>query len=44
MENVPFLYSAMWYNEFVLKKANLPKGRDAKLPVYGKSYDSGAAS
>jgi len=27
-----------------LKKANLPKGRDAKLPVYGLiTYDSGAA-
>lgn len=28
----------------VLKTANLPKGRDAKLPVYGVSYDSGVAS
>ncbi len=31
-------------NDSELKKANLPKGRDAKLPVYGlRTYDSGAA-
>lgn len=36
-------FVAVWYNRSVLKKVNLLKSRDAKLPVYGISYDSGAA-
>ena len=31
----PCLSTANWYKPIVLKKANLLKSRDAKLPVYG---------